>query len=145
MPSTTPSTWRPGRAKLSPDQVMNIRYAHATGTSQAALARRYGVSQPTISDLVRGRSWKHLPVVEPVPPPRLSVRQRHLLATIAATINTRGYPPSIRELGRKVGLSSTASVHSQVRTLERRGYLEREPGRPRTIRTTPAARELLAA
>ena len=48
-------------------------------------------------------------------------------------MTTRGYPPSIREIGDAVGLTSTSSVAHQLRTLERKGYLRRDPNRPRAV------------
>lgn len=48
-------------------------------------------------------------------------------------MNDRGYPPSIREIGDAVGLTSTSSVAHQLRTLERKGYLRRDPNRPRAV------------
>ena len=48
-------------------------------------------------------------------------------------MTSRGYPPSIREIGDAVGLTSTSSVAHQLRTLERKGYLRRDPNRPRAV------------
>lgn len=63
----------------------------------------------------------------------LTVRQRTILDVIRASVNERGYPPSIREIGDAVGLTSTSSVAHQLRTLERKGYLRRDPNRPRAV------------
>ena len=63
----------------------------------------------------------------------LSERQRTILDVIRASVTTRGYPPSIREIGDAVGLTSTSSVAHQLRTLERKGYLRRDPNRPRAV------------
>lgn len=52
---------------------------------------------------------------------------------IRASVTTRGYPPSIREIGDAVGLTSTSSVAHQLRTLERKGYLRRDANRPRAV------------
>lgn len=51
----------------------------------------------------------------------------------SASVTSRGYPPSIREIGDAVGLTSTSSVAHQLRTLERKGYLRRDPNRPRAV------------
>src|SRR4029079_2429337 len=59
--------------------------------------------------------------------------QRNLLDVIRASVTSRGYPPSIREIGDAVGLTSTSSVAHQLRTLERKGYLRRDPNRPRAV------------
>ena len=63
----------------------------------------------------------------------LTERQRTILDVIRASVSTRGYPPSIREIGDAVGLTSTSSVAHQLRTLERKGYLRRDPNRPRAV------------
>src|SRR6202012_2761439 len=63
----------------------------------------------------------------------LTQRQRTILDVIRASVNSRGYPPSIREIGDAVGLTSTSSVAHQLRTLERKGYLRRDPNRPRAV------------
>jgi repressor LexA len=69
----------------------------------------------------------------PSPDATLTPRQRKILEVIRASVTTRGYPPSIREIGDAVGLTSTSSVAHQLRTLERKGYLRRDPNRPRAV------------
>jgi repressor LexA len=59
----------------------------------------------------------------------LTERQRTILNVIRTSVTSRGYPPSIREIGDAVGLTSTSSVAHQLRTLERKGYLRRDPAR----------------
>ncbi|WP_336923122.1 transcriptional repressor LexA [Aquipuribacter sp. SD81] len=63
----------------------------------------------------------------------LTERQRRVLETIREAVRTRGYPPSMREIGESVGLTSPSSVAHQLATLERKGYLRRDPHRPRAI------------
>lgn len=63
----------------------------------------------------------------------LTARQRTILDVIRASVTTRGYPPSIREIGDAVGLTSTSSVAHQLRTLEKKGFLRRDPNRPRAV------------
>lgn len=63
----------------------------------------------------------------------LTERQQRILEVIRHAVETRGYPPSVREIGEAVGLRSPSSVHSQLSTLERGGYLRRDPTRPRAI------------
>jgi repressor LexA len=63
----------------------------------------------------------------------LTPRQRHVLDTIRDAVEQRGYPPSMREIGEAVGLTSPSSVAHQLATLERKGYLRRDPNRPRAI------------
>lgn len=65
--------------------------------------------------------------------PKLSKRQATILDVIRASVTERGYPPSIREVGEAVGLTSPSSVAYQLRALERKGYLRRDPHRPRAM------------
>ena len=69
----------------------------------------------------------------PARDPRLTPRQRKVLRVIREWVETHGYPPSVREIGDAVGLTSTSSVHHQLRTLERKGYLRRDPNRTRAV------------
>lgn len=63
----------------------------------------------------------------------LTPRQKSVLMHIHDTVRTRGYPPSIREIGDAVGLQSTSSVAHQLRTLEKKGFLTRDPHKPRAV------------
>ena len=63
----------------------------------------------------------------------LTPRQQRVLATIKDAIETRGYPPSMREIGAAVGLTSSSSVAHQLKVLEEKGFLKRDPNRPRAI------------
>jgi repressor LexA len=63
----------------------------------------------------------------------LTPRQRLVLETIRSAVEKRGYPPSMREIGEAVGLTSPSSVKHQLMALERKGYVRRDPHRPRAI------------
>jgi repressor LexA len=63
----------------------------------------------------------------------LTPRQQRVLATIKEAIEVRGYPPSMREIGQAVGLTSSSSVAHQLRVLEEKGFLKRDPNRPRAL------------
>ena len=63
----------------------------------------------------------------------LTPRQRAILEVIRTSVETRGYPPSVREIGEGVGLTSPSSVAHQLTTLERMGFLHRDPNRPRAL------------
>src|SRR5690349_9990279 len=63
----------------------------------------------------------------------LTPRQRKVLEVIRAAVDRRGYPPSMREIGDAVGLTSPSSVAHQLATLERKGFIRRDPNRPRAI------------
>lgn len=66
-------------------------------------------------------------------PGKISDRQRQILRLILDTVDRRGYPPSVREIGDAVGLSSPSTVHSHLSALVDRGYLRRDPSKPRAI------------
>ncbi len=63
----------------------------------------------------------------------LSARQQRVLEVIRDAVDQRGYPPSLREIGEAVGLTSPSSVAHQLKMLERKGFLRRDPNRPRAI------------
>lgn len=64
---------------------------------------------------------------------RLSAKQAEILEFIKKNILSKGYPPSVREICDAVHLSSTSSVHSQLNKLEAKGYIRRDPTKPRTL------------
>src|SRR5438093_10968972 len=63
----------------------------------------------------------------------LTARQRQVLEFIDAEVRRRGYPPSVREIGEAVGLSSSSTVHAHLAALQDKGYLTRDPTKPRAI------------
>lgn len=63
----------------------------------------------------------------------LTSRQASVLAVIRESVANRGYPPSVREIGEAVGLTSPSSVAHQLKALEAKGYLRRDPNRPRAM------------
>jgi repressor LexA len=67
------------------------------------------------------------------PTAALTARQRAILDVIRDSVEQRGYPPSIREICEAAGLASTSSVAHQLTVLERKGYLRRDPNRPRAV------------
>ncbi len=64
---------------------------------------------------------------------KISARQLQILEFISEQMSDRGYPPSVREIGEAVGLTSPSTVHSHLNTLSRLGYLRRDPTKPRAI------------
>src|SRR6201997_319533 len=103
----------------------------ATGTSGSEAPR---------PKCAQGRKPKgSVPVIIPETPDTpdpdhvLTWRQRKVLQVIRDSVQKRGYPPSMREIGEAVGLTSTSSVSYQLSTLQRKGYLHRDVGRPRTV------------
>jgi repressor LexA len=85
----------------------------------------------------RARGKAHSKVSElPDGPPDatgLTPRQQRVLGHIKEAIEKRGYPPSMREIGEAVGLTSSSSVAHQLRVLEEKGFLKRDPNRPRAL------------
>jgi repressor LexA len=68
-----------------------------------------------------------------VPSHNLTARQQAILDVIERQVASKGYPPSVREIGEAVGLGSPSTVHAHLSTLERLGYLRRDPTKPRAI------------
>lgn len=64
---------------------------------------------------------------------KLTTRQDRIIRFIKETVAERGYPPTVREIGEAVGLTSSSSVHSQLANLERLGLIKRDPTKPRAI------------
>lgn len=69
----------------------------------------------------------------------ISDRQRQILDLITSTVQRRGYPPSVREIGEAVGLSSPSTVHSHLSALVDAGHLRRDPTKPRAIEVVEPA------
>ena len=63
----------------------------------------------------------------------LTPRQRKVLEVIRESVERRGYPPTVREIGEAVGLTSTSSVSHQLTMLQRKGFLRRDPSKPRAV------------
>jgi len=63
----------------------------------------------------------------------ITARQQRILDFIGETVRERGYPPSVREIGEAVGLTSSSSVHAQLANLERMGLLHKDPTKPRAM------------
>jgi len=63
----------------------------------------------------------------------ITARQQRILDFIAETVRERGYPPTVREIGEAVGLTSSSSVHAQIANLERKGLLHKDPTKPRAM------------
>jgi len=81
-----------------------------------------------------------IPVPEGLPDADgLTVRQRIILDMIRTAIETRGYPPSMREIGEAVGLTSPSSVAHQLAALEKKGYIRRDPRLPRAMEVVDPA------
>ena len=64
---------------------------------------------------------------------KITAKQREILDYLKTQIINRGYPPAVREICEAVNLKSTSSVHSHLETLEKNGYIKRDPSKPRAI------------
>ncbi|EMI09240.1 transcriptional repressor LexA [Anoxybacillus gonensis] len=64
---------------------------------------------------------------------KLSKRQQQILDFIKQEVRTKGYPPSVREIGEAVGLASSSTVHGHLARLESKGFIRRDPTKPRAI------------
>ncbi|MCR4608460.1 MAG: MarR family transcriptional regulator, partial [Eubacterium sp.] len=64
---------------------------------------------------------------------KISAKQEQILNYIKENILSKGYPPTVRDICSAVGLSSTSSVHAHLNTLEEKGYIRRDPTKPRAI------------
>lgn len=78
-------------------------------------------------------------------PSDISERQREILEFILDTVRRRGYPPSVREIGEAVGLSSPSTVHSHLSALVQAGLLRRDPSKPRAIEVIDGESDLRRA
>jgi repressor LexA len=68
----------------------------------------------------------------------LTPRQQRIVEFIRRTVQDRGYPPTVREIGEAVGLTSSSSVHAQLANLQRKGLLRKDPAKPRAIEVAGA-------
>lgn len=72
-------------------------------------------------------------VIENMTVNSISTKQKQILSYIKENLRAKGYPPSVREIGQAVGLSSSSTVHSHLNKLESLGYIKRDPAKPRAI------------
>lgn len=72
----------------------------------------------------------------------LSARQKQILYYIQQHMDTHGYPPTVREIGQAVNLSSSSTVHAHLKTLEEQGHILRDPVLTRAIKLAPCAQEM---
>jgi repressor LexA len=106
----------------------------ATTAATTSALRRRSPSRGRASDAPQLRSVT--PVVSQFPDPvtaELTARQRRILEFIRGWVERYGYPPSVREIGEAVGLVSPSSVAYQLKALETKGFLRRDPNRPRAV------------
>ncbi|MEE6657647.1 transcriptional repressor LexA [Pediococcus acidilactici] len=73
----------------------------------------------------------------------LSTKQLNVLEYIYQMVQAQGYPPTVREIGKAIGLSSTSTVHGHIDRLQKNGYLEKDPTKPRALEITAQGLEAL--
>jgi repressor LexA len=100
-------------------------------TGSKAASQRAGADAPAGGERRRPGRPKVTELPDPVT--GLTRRQQAILDVIRDSVERRGYPPSIREICESAGLASTSSVAHQLSMLERKGYLRRDPNRPRAV------------
>jgi len=103
------------------------------------VARKSSGREPDAADVpaVEPAGVHRFPDLEDADGDGLTPRQQRVLEVIRDWVERFGYPPSVREIGEAVGLTSTSSVAHQLRALERKGYLRRDPNRPRAVGVRP--------
>ncbi len=109
--------------------------AAASGPSSPATVIEAPTERPTEAPTQSQRRRPGRPKVTEMPDPvtGLTRRQQSILDVIRDSVERRGYPPSIREICESAGLASTSSVAHQLAMLERKGFLRRDPNRPRAV------------
>ncbi len=103
------------------------------------------MARKTTGNDVSGGEVSDLPRTVENPDESLTPRQRKVLEVIRTWVDKYGYPPSVREIGEAVGLTSTSSVSHQLKALQRKGYLRRDANRPRAVGMLTIGRERSAA
>ena len=115
---------------MSNDETTPARRSAVTERRRSASRARAGEAQiRAVSAVVTG--------LQDMLATDLTTRQRRILEFIREWVETHGYPPSVREIGEAVGLVSPSSVAYQLKELERKGYLRRDPNRPRAVDVRP--------
>jgi repressor LexA len=124
-----------GKAGQVPDGSTDAEHSrHAKVRSIEDAPRRRSSAARALASGARVRAVSA--VVGAVPdtvPDDLTNRQRRILSFIRAWVEEHGYPPSVREIGEAVGLVSPSSVAYQLKELEKKGHLRRDPNRPRAV------------
>jgi repressor LexA len=108
---------------MSPSKSTRSAVAPAGSTGSTHSTGSTGASATNVTDFPDG----------PPDDTGLTPRQHKVLDVIRDSVERRGYPPSMREIGESVGLTSTSSVAHQLATLQKKGYLRRDPNRPRAV------------
>ncbi len=122
-----------GSTKTAGSKKPPLRKAPAKSLTKPATATRRG--RPSNKDIEAQLGISSVSALPDGPTDRhgLTPRQRRILEVIRDAVESRGYPPSIREMGKEAGLASSSSVAHQLKVLEQKGFLRRDPNRPRAL------------
>jgi repressor LexA len=125
----------PESASTPPAPQESTQKAGTKLAAQSAATPAAGVGKTRSTPAEPPRRKPGRPKVTELPDPKtgLTRRQQAILDVIRDSIERRGYPPSIREICESAGLASTSSVAHQLAMLERKGFLRRDPNRPRAV------------
>jgi repressor LexA len=136
-PARRPTAAKAGQ-RADDEQLGAVAADTTAGDDQTRAGEHAGSAAETANDASAGAKESGTATVRSFPDQApdadgLTPRQRRVLEVIRDSVERRGYPPSIREIGDSVGLTSTSSVAHQLTTLERKGFLRRDPNRPRAV------------
>jgi repressor LexA len=138
----------PIRTDLTADERTDVSTDDRTGQPEQSTGRGAAATANAGASIRGRRSGRAgeprlravTPVVSTFPEPvvnELTARQRRILEFIRNWVDRHGYPPSVREIGEAVGLVSPSSVAYQLKEMERKGFLRRDPNRPRAVDVRP--------
>lgn len=122
-----------GRYVSAPDKIDTTDHDIRPEPGSYAAPHRRRAGQAT----AHTENLPNVPRTTTVRQQELTVREQEILEVIRTWVERFGYPPSVREIGEAVGLTSTSAVSYRLRALERKGYLRRDPNRPRAIGVRP--------
>jgi len=140
-PARQPSAGQVTAAKASAGKASAGKASAGKASAGKASAGKASVSHPGAAKATAGQAADGRPttgVVRELPdgPPDaagLTTRQHRVLEVIRDSVERRGYPPTVREIGEAVGLNSTSSVSHQLMALQKKGFLRKDPSRPRAV------------
>src|SRR6201991_2320467 len=135
--------WPTGRADVSTDDRTSRQHQqNSKPESVPGTLRRRSAGRTRASGAADAPQLRSVTPVSQFPEPvtaDLTARQKRILEFIRDWVERYGYPPSVREIGEAVGLVSPSSVAYQLKELERKGFLRRDPNRPRAVDVRPPA------
>jgi len=135
-PARQASAGRASAGRVSAGRVSAGRVSAGNASDGKASVRQPGAAKVTAGQEADGRPTTGVVRELPDGPPDaagLTTRQHRVLEVIRDSVERRGYPPTVREIGEAVGLNSTSSVSHQLMALQKKGFLRKDPSRPRAV------------